>query len=77
MFNALSEIEKEYKMWHPDEHIRFEILDERLAALYKNEQQIANLASGLSTVAVILSLLGLVGLVSFISKSREREIGIR
>lgn len=77
MFTTLNEIEKEYNAWHPNEPIRMEFLDDRLASLYKNEAQIASLASGLSTIAVALSILGLIGLVSFITKTKEREIGIR
>lgn len=77
LFATLDEIEKEYNIWHPDEPIRMEFLDDRLASLYKNEERIASLASGLSTIAVVLSILGLIGLVSFITKTKEREIGIR
>ncbi len=77
LFSTIDAIEKEYDEWHPEEPIQIEFLEQRLATLYKNEQQIASLTIGLSGVAIILSLLGLIGLVSFITKTKEREIGVR
>ncbi|MEM8567243.1 MAG: FtsX-like permease family protein [Bacteroidota bacterium] len=77
MFSTIDVIEKEYEKWHPKKPIKIEFLEQRLALLYKNERQIAGLTMGLSGVAIVLSLLGLVGLVSFITKTKEREIGVR
>ncbi len=76
-FATIDAIEKEYDKWHSEEPIQVEFLEQRLASLYKNERQIASLTVGLSTLAIVLSVLGLVGLVSFITKTKEREIGIR
>lgn len=57
--------------------IRREFMDDRIAALYRTEQQQGQIFALFSALAVLVSCVGLYGLVSFSVARREKEIGVR
>jgi len=77
LYEAIDLIEAEYAKL--EQVIPFEVgfMDERLENLYAKEQQIGQLSTGLSLVAVFLAVLGLLGLVSFMTYQRRSEISVR
>ena len=57
--------------------IRRQFLDDRIAALYRTEQQQGQIFALFSGLAVLVSCIGLYGLVSFSVAKRQKEIGVR
>jgi putative ABC transport system permease protein len=55
----------------------FTFLDEKYAAMYKQEQLTSKLFMSFSGIALLIALLGLFGLSSFAVVRRTKEIGIR
>jgi putative ABC transport system permease protein len=74
---AVEAVEKSWKQQFPDDPFVYTFSDEKLAALYKTEQQLKK-ASGIATaLMVIIVLTGVIGLVSLSVGKRTKEIGIR
>jgi len=57
--------------------IRRQFLDDRIAALYRTEQQQGQIFALFAGLAVLVSCIGLYGLVSFSVAKRQKEIGVR
>lgn len=57
--------------------IRREFMDDRIAALYRTEQQQGQIFALFSGLAVLVSCIGLYGLVAFSVERRKKEIGVR
>ena len=53
------------------------ILDEEIMNYYDGEEQMNNLLSGFSLIAIIIGSLGLYGLISFMVIHKAKEVGIR
>lgn len=74
---ALSVIERVWKIYSPDFPLTYAFLDDTINALYRSEQQRGSLFNYFSLVAILISCLGLFGLVTYTAETRTREIGIR
>lgn len=61
----------------PDFPFQVTFLDDKVAALYENEEQLKQSVNYFSIIALITSGLGLLGLVSFLLLQRTKEICIR
>ncbi len=70
-------INETVNIYNPGTTISYEFLDDRLAALYKNEDDMMMMFGYFSLFAVIIACLGLFGLASFTSEQKTKEIGIR
>ena len=55
----------------------YRFLDDVYDQLYRNEQQLGQIAGVFAFLAIFVACLGLFGLVSFTAEKRTREIGIR
>ena len=77
LYETIGHIREVYSQVQPDVPFQLQFMDERLETLYEQEQQIAQLSTGLSLVAILLAILGLSGLVSFMAYRRRAEISIR
>jgi putative ABC transport system permease protein len=55
----------------------FSFLDDRVEALYRQEERMSVVFSGFSCLAILIASLGLLGLASFSAERRTKEIGIR
>ncbi len=75
--STLKMIEKEWFKIVPDFPFAYNFLDERMAGLYKYEQEIAKIFTFFSILAIFISCLGLFGLATFTAESRTKEIGVR
>ena len=75
--STLSYIETTWGTRFPDDLFTHTFLDESIARLYENEQQIFRLFQFFSLLAIVIGALGLLGLVSYITELKTKEIGIR
>ena len=63
--------------FRPAGPLKADFLNERLAALYRNEEQTMKMFSAFSLLAVLIGCLGLIGLAAFSAERRTKEIGVR
>jgi predicted permease len=75
--NGISKIQKAYKSVYPDADFSYQFVDQKIAALYENEQRTASLLTWATGLAILISCMGLLGLVIFTTNSRTKEIGVR
>ncbi len=75
--NAIAKINEHWSVIWPNEVFEFEFLDESIKEQYEQEQNLSNVLSMFSFIALIIGCLGLFGLASFIVERRVKEIGIR
>ena len=74
---SLKTIEEEWYKIVPDFPFVYTFLDERVAGMYKYEQEISKIFTFFAFLAIFISCLGLFGLATFTAESRTREIGVR
>jgi putative ABC transport system permease protein len=75
--NAVDYIEETWRRFEKAEQCHYSFSDERLARLYKAEQNTSVIATVFSALAIFIACLGLLGLAVFITEQRTKEIGIR
>ena len=61
----------------PNTLFSYSFLDEKIAGLYKKEDNMSVILKVFSGLAIIISCLGLFGLAAFATETRTKEIGIR
>jgi putative ABC transport system permease protein len=74
---TMKEIQKIWSDLFPSYVFDYQFLNDKIAAFYKRESQLAHLYKIFAAIAVFLSCLGLYGLVSFMAVQRIREVAIR
>jgi putative ABC transport system permease protein len=74
---TLAFIKNIWTEYQPDYPFEYSFLDERLNALYNSEENLGNIFSIFSFLAVIIACLGLYGLAAYSAEQRTKEIGIR
>ncbi|MEO9022018.1 MAG: ABC transporter permease [Ginsengibacter sp.] len=74
---TIAEIQSKWKNVLPNEEFDYKFLDSQIKEFYKSDQQLSQLLTWSSGVAIFISCLGLLGLVIFMSNSRVKEIGVR
>jgi putative ABC transport system permease protein len=74
---ALSKIEKTFNKIIPSAPFDYQFADDEYNIKFREEEQVANLASVFAVLAIIISCLGLFGLATFLAERRIKEIGIR
>jgi predicted permease len=74
---TMKQIEKIWSDLFPAYVFDYQFLNDKVAAFYKQESQLAQLYKIFAAIAVFLSCLGLYGLVSFMAVQRVREVAIR
>ena len=77
MKETVAAIEKAWRSAFPTSYFNYQFLDDKLASLYKQEDQLSVLYRVFAGIAIFISCLGLYGLVSFMAVQRNKEIGIR
>jgi putative ABC transport system permease protein len=77
MRETLASVDEVWSELNPESLFSYEFLDEHIANLYKQEQQMFNSIRLFSGIAILIGCLGLYGLVSLIGAQRTKEIGIR
>ncbi|SDP50263.1 duplicated orphan permease [Mucilaginibacter sp. OK268] len=61
----------------PEFTFEYKFMDQTVANFYKQENQLSQLYTIFSGIAIFISCLGLYGLISFMAIQRKKEIGIR
>ncbi|UGU17640.1 ABC transporter permease [Sinomicrobium kalidii] len=74
---TLKYIEQQWAFYFPDFIFEYDFLDNRVAAMYKSEQQFLALTRLFSLLAIFIGGLGIYGLVSFFVAQKTKEVGIR
>lgn len=77
ILETLASIDKIWTSLNPGYLFNYEFLDEKIANMYKQEQQIYNTIRIFSGIAIVIGCLGLYSLVSWMAVQRTKEIGIR
>lgn len=75
--SILKEVEKKWYEFYPPETFSYKFYDETLAAMYKQERNLATLINVATAIAIFISCLGLFGLITLTAFQRTKEIGIR
>lgn len=75
--SALNYIENIWNDFAPGRPFEFFFLEDRITALYKDEESLTRLSLIFTFIVIFLSMMGLLGLVSFMSEQKTKEIGIR
>ncbi len=75
--NVLSAMETKWKALAPGQPFKFLFLDESIGSQYKSEQQVGNIFTIFSGLAIIIACVGLFGLASYTANLRTKEIGVR
>lgn len=74
---ALSRLETLWKQLVHDQPFTYTFLDERIARLYKKDQQLSWLVRISTVVTIFVSCIGLLGLIFFTVERKKKEISIR
>lgn len=74
---AIDQIRKTWQQIAPQEPFDFRFVDDKLNAQYKNEQNLGEISTTSSLLAIAIAMFGLFGLASFSITKRTKEIGIR
>ncbi len=74
---AIKHVQSVLEQYDPGIQIKYDFLNERLAALYRNEERMMSLFAGFSLLAVVIGCLGLSGLAAYSASLRTKEIGVR
>lgn len=74
---AMASIERIWRKTFPDFIYEQQFVDEKIASLYAQEQQLLSLYKIFASIAIFISLLGMYGLASFMTVQRTKEVGIR
>ena len=75
--NGLDHIRAVWEKEKPDYPFQYDFMDDRLNALYRNEERMMKMFAAFSALAIFIACLGLSGLASFMAEQRTREVGIR
>ena len=75
--DALGKIEPVFRQFTPGSPFTYKFIDDEYGNKFSDEQQIGDLATCFSILAIFISCLGLVGLASFVAEMRTKEISVR
>ena len=75
--STLSAIENAWTSVYPQQLFENSFLDEKVAALYKEEKRTQQLFNIFAFLSISINVLGLIGLLSFMIEQKTKEIGIR
>lgn len=77
MRHTMDRIGKTWSGLYPEELFEYEFMDDRIAAMYKQEAKTYTAFKLFSSLAILIGCLGLYGLVAFAAVQRTKEVGIR
>ncbi len=73
----ISDLEKVWESFYPDDPFEYQFLDDKLQNMYTSEQKIAGVFSIFTILAILISCLGLFGLSTHTAQVKMKEISIR
>lgn len=74
---ALAYMAETWSTLAPEREFNYSFLDQELAQIYQNDQQMGRLISVFAALAILIACLGLFGLSAFTTQHRRKEISIR
>jgi putative ABC transport system permease protein len=74
---TLAQICAQWKKINPDTPFEYSFLDENIAALYHQDQQLVSLINAAMLLTITIACMGLVGLILFVVEKRRKEIAVR
>ncbi|MEM9324264.1 MAG: ABC transporter permease [Bacteroidota bacterium] len=74
---TISFLEEKWNEFFPQKAFDYEFLDEQIAEIYSNEENLANIITYFAFLAILISCLGSYGLIMFLAQQKMKEIGIR
>jgi putative ABC transport system permease protein len=74
---TLSKLESDFNAIAPHLPFEYDILDEHVAQLYRQDQRVSQITFIFCGLSVFLACLGLYGIISLMAEGRSKEIGIR
>ncbi len=74
---TLQRLQEKWQTLVPDRPFDYIFLDDRLEESYQQEQELKQLSTSFSLLAIFIGCLGLFGMSSFTATNRTKEIGIR
>lgn len=77
MVSAMASISKKWEEFMPNQHLRYNFLDDSYAQMYDDVKRTGNVFSTFAILAIIVASLGLFGLSAFMVEQRNKEISIR
>ncbi len=75
--STLESIKATVKDFNPNYPFEYRFLDDRLNAMYQDQQRTGTIVAVFSVLAIAISALGLFGLAAFMAERRSKEIGVR
>jgi ABC-type antimicrobial peptide transport system permease subunit len=73
----IKKVQTEWDEVFPNEIMNYNLFDEKIASLYKEEKNTSNLIQLFAIIAILIGSLGLYGLISYIISQKTKEISIR
>jgi putative ABC transport system permease protein len=77
MSQTIDAITARWKVFSPEQSIRFTFLDESFSKMYAGVQRTSSISTCFAVLAIMIACLGLFGLAAFTTEQRTKEIGIR
>jgi putative ABC transport system permease protein len=77
MHTTIEQVKRVWERLTGGEEFTFSFVDERLAAQYRNDQNLGKIISIATMLAIVIGSLGLYGLASLAMQNRTKEISIR
>jgi putative ABC transport system permease protein len=74
---TLAQIGAKWKKIDPNTPFKYSFLDENIAALYHQDQQVVSLINAAMWLTISIACMGLVGLIVFVVEKRRKEIAVR
>lgn len=74
---AIAAIQKKWQQVFPGAPFEYRFMDDTVAALYEQEQQMKKAAQWATVVSLLIMLLGVLGIVTLSMARRTKEMGIR
>ncbi len=75
--NVLGYIQAKWEMFAPTRPFEYFFFDDKLDAMYKDEQKLSKISIMITVLAIVIAALGLVGLTSFMVEQKTKEICVR
>ena len=73
----IKKLQTEWDVVFPNDIMNYNLFDEKIASLYKEEKNTSNLIQLFAIIAIMIGSLGLYGLISYIISQKTKEISIR
>ncbi len=74
---VIRHVQSVFDRTNPAGPVKYEFLNDRLAALYRNEERTMKMFFAFSLLAITVGCLGLFGLAAYSAERRTKEIGVR